>query len=144
MFQQFTDTIAELSLTADKDTTTWTLNSSQVFSVKTCYNAINDGGLRAPHQNNVWYSVVPLKVNVFSWLALKDKILTHANLIKRGWQGPPRCRICGNQEEMVLHIFFHCSFAQVKWNFLLRDAVSLLPGISYSNFFFATSFIIPN
>ena len=78
---------------------------------------------------------MPLKVKVFSWLALKDKILTRANLIKRGWQGPPGCGICGNQEATVLHIFFHCSFAQAIWNFLLRDPDSLLPEISLTQVF---------
>ena len=135
LLQQFLDSLAEISLSPDEDTVVWSLNGSQAFSIKTCYNAINDGGLRSSYQNSVWFSVVPLKVKISSWLALKDKILTWANLIKRGWQGPVEGRIYGHHEEIVLHIFFHCAAARVIWNFMLRDVETLLHKISFNQIF---------
>ena len=66
VFQQFTNTIAELSLTVKEDAIILSLNSSQDFPVNSCYNAINDRGLRFPYQNNIWHSTVSLKVKVFS------------------------------------------------------------------------------
>jgi len=50
------------------------------------------------------------------WLVLHDCILTWDNLLKRGWQGPSICSFCKLNVESTLHIFFHCSFANVTWH----------------------------
>ena len=38
--------------------------------------------------------------------------LTHDNLLKRDWNGPPWCILCKSEVETVDQIFFNCSFSK--------------------------------
>lgn len=48
---------------------------------------------------------------LFLWLVRKDKNLTWMNLQKKGWHGPGRCCLCGEEEEDNIHLFYLCPFA---------------------------------
>jgi zinc-binding in reverse transcriptase len=61
-----------------------------------------------------WYLPIPLKVKVFMWLVLHNKILTRDNLRKRGWEGEIQCTIC-NKQESISHLFFTCHIAKQIW-----------------------------
>jgi hypothetical protein len=69
----------------------------------------------------IWKWQLPLKVKLFIWLLLEQRILTWENLNKRGIFGPSRCVLCGNSEETMSHIFFECSFIKVIWNSILKE-----------------------
>lgn len=58
---------------------------------------------------------MPLKVKAFSWLVIKNRILTKDNLSKKGWKGAKFCEFC-DYEESVNHLFFFCSLAKFLWN----------------------------
>jgi hypothetical protein len=55
--------------------------------------------------NDLWKWQLPLKVKLFMWLLLEQRILTWENLVKRGYHGPSRCILCGNCEETAYHLF---------------------------------------
>lgn len=48
------------------DVVSWFLTSSSVFSVKSCYNILNDGGHRYLFKKSIWKIAAPLKIKVFA------------------------------------------------------------------------------
>jgi hypothetical protein len=60
----------------------------------------------------IWSMHAPLKVNILSWLAMENRLLTWENGLKRGWISPGRCGLYMNTKESTLHIFVLCSFTQ--------------------------------
>ena len=59
----------------------------------------------------LWKTIAQLKKILFLWLVRKDKNLTWKNLQKKGWHGPGRCCLCGEEEEDNIHLFYLCPFA---------------------------------
>ena len=108
------------------DRVDWFLTSHKQFSVKSCYDFLNDGGLRSRFQSDIWKVAVPLKIKIFVWLATHDKTLFRENLGKRGWGGLQNCEIYGYDIESNCHIFLHCPFAVNIWAFFLSDSASIL------------------
>ncbi|CAI0468584.1 unnamed protein product [Linum tenue] len=66
----------------------------------------------------VWRSEVPMKVKAFLWLVTHERILTHDNLKRRGWNLASRCALCNSEEENIDHLFRHCSFSSKIWSIL--------------------------
>jgi ribonuclease HI len=52
----------------------------------------------------------PLKLNIFIWLVVENKILTWENLQRRGFIGPSICILCKQSKESVFHLFVECPF----------------------------------
>jgi zinc-binding in reverse transcriptase len=50
----------------------------------------------------------PLRVVIFSWLLLNNRLLSTNNLIKRGWILPSMCYLCRQHQESASHIFTQC------------------------------------
>jgi hypothetical protein len=103
-------------LNSDKDTLLWSWDTKggQV-SAKKAYEVQMMETVEV--EQNFWYVdlwtwQLPLKVKLFIWLMLEQRILTWENLIKRGFNGPSRCVLCGIAEENVLHLFVKCSFTK--------------------------------
>jgi hypothetical protein len=69
----------------------------------------------------LWHWQLPLKVKLFTWLMLEQKILTWENLLKRGFVGPSKCVLCGLKEENVKHLFVECSFTKDIWYIYKRN-----------------------
>ena len=65
------------------DSIDWTASSNNLFSVKSCYDLLNDGGLRSNVSFDIWNCSVPLKTKLFAWLVFHDKILSRENLAKK-------------------------------------------------------------
>ena len=66
--------------------------SSGRFQVKGLYLSLRAAGI-FPYKF-LWKLMIPLKVKIFIWLALKNIILTKDNLVKRGWTGNEHCHFC--------------------------------------------------
>ena len=69
----------------------------------------------------IWKSIVPLKIVLFAWLVLGNKIVTWENLRKGSWEAPGRSGLCGDNEETTCHLFILCPFAQAVWTVVMRD-----------------------
>jgi hypothetical protein len=112
-------------LNSDKDTLLWSwdtkggqVNAKQAYEVQMMENV--------EVEPNYWYVELwtwqlPLKVKLFIWLMLEQRILTWENLVKRGIYGPSRCVLCGNDEETVYHLFVDCSFTKDIWFTIIKD-----------------------
>eukprot|EP00253_Pinus_taeda_P013096 PITA_13096 len=66
----------------------------------------------------LWDNPHWMKVKLFKCLVQQRKILTWDNLRKRGFFGPSRCHLCGDQEETTNHILNRCSFTTTLWNWV--------------------------
>jgi hypothetical protein len=56
-----------------------------------------------------------MKIKLFNWLLVEDKVLSWKNLQKRGWNGPGICCLCKNHGESTKHIFLTCHFTRTVW-----------------------------
>jgi len=72
-------------------------------------------GLIDSRLKKLWKNRMPLKLKVFLWLALRNRLRTGEALKKRGWKGDSRCILCG-VEETVDHIFFGCAISSCIWS----------------------------
>jgi hypothetical protein len=64
---------------------------------------------------------MPLKIRIFIWQEINDKIQFAEQLKKRNRHGPIECKLCGLLES-TNHIFFQCVLASFCWC-VVRDAL---------------------
>jgi zinc-binding in reverse transcriptase len=81
------------------------------FSVRSVYKFMADGPLIVSSLVSIWKLKAP-RMQIFTWLMLKNFILTTDNLKKRGWQLPSFCYMCARAEETVQHLFTECETIQ--------------------------------
>jgi zinc-binding in reverse transcriptase len=81
------------------------------FSVRSVYKFMADGPLIISSLVSIWKLKAP-RMQIFTWLMLKNFILTTDNLKKRGWQLPSFCYMCARAEETVQHLFTECETIQ--------------------------------
>jgi hypothetical protein len=104
---------------AKQDTLKWAGgNSTGKISVKNIYLASENmkrnyciGGWRKA----MWDWNVPLKIKLFTWLVVENKILSWENLQRRGFSGPGICTLCKLNEETTQHLFLDCAFMVEVW-----------------------------
>ena len=96
----------------EKDHPSWEWDPKRLFSVKNAYFRLNNGGLQFPYAKVIWTTKVPPKIKAFIWLVINEALLTWDNLMKRGWTGPGICVTCVGDEEIIDHLFLHCSYAR--------------------------------
>ena len=77
---EFNTIMEALELSPDNDSISWSASSDNLYSVKSCYALLNDGGLRSLYGLDIWKCKVPIKTKVFAWLVTHDKILSRENL----------------------------------------------------------------
>lgn len=82
--QQFMDSVNALALTNCLDDVRWRWTPSEIFLVRSLYLFVQDGGVAVKRYDRMWKMRSPLKVKIFVWLVLKNKVLTADNLLKRG------------------------------------------------------------
>jgi hypothetical protein len=105
-----------------EDQPTWTGGDRSGFlSARNVYTEIanhhwpsNTGGWK----NKLWTWSIPLKIKLFFWLSLDNKINTWDVLKKKGGIGPNVCHLCLQEEETVQHIFIHCDFTRAVLNYI--------------------------
>lgn len=116
-----------------KDRLWWNLTKNGLFTVKSLYRALKLQQTACPFKK-FWNIKVPLKIRIFLWLFLKNKILTKDNLYKRGWRkGDKICQFCC-REESIQHLFFDCPFAKLIWN-VVTCALDLKPILDKTQLF---------
>ena len=115
-----------VSLSIDEDDSfAWAFNKVGDFSVNSlCLELAKSSPLANSHDTNwkkIWRGVIPPKIELFTWLALRGKIntkskLVHMNIIPAD---DILCVFCSNHIENTDHLFLHCSFAKTIWNWWL-------------------------
>ncbi|GJT87385.1 kinase-like domain-containing protein [Tanacetum coccineum] len=115
--QQWDDLSSILNLvvlSSSKDRWTCDLSGDGEFKVKVIRNFIDDLFLPSSDVATRWVKFIPIKVNVFSWRARRDRLPTRVNLSRRGvLLDSHLCPLCNAAMEDVQHVFFRCDVARV-------------------------------
>jgi hypothetical protein len=111
------------------DVLAWQPEKSGSFSVRSAYKlALNElpdqcsfpttsahPGGDDPCWPVIWKSLVPPKVKIFAWKAVRNALATEANKKQRGMNVTGICSICGCAQEDTLHALFWCPHAHTLW-----------------------------
>jgi hypothetical protein len=93
-------------------------DKSGIISVKNIYGALASkiwSQKSLGWRRTMWKWDLTLKIKLFTWLALENKILTWDNLQGRGWEGPNICYLCLKEPESINHLLVNCPFTQKVW-----------------------------
>ncbi|KAJ1690987.1 hypothetical protein LUZ63_015142 [Rhynchospora breviuscula] len=116
----WTSTIRELYGTTDIDRLSSLDEISNGFKdILRAYRILADTGVRSSYHPSLWKIKAPLKVRIFLWLLLQNRLLTQENLLLRGWPAIQSCITCQTPTmETAPHLFIHCPFAHRLWDML--------------------------
>ena len=102
----------------------WHLHSSQCYSVSSAYNKLSKMGINQYHNshNFVWLKVNPLKVSIFAWKLLRNRVPTRNNLFQ--WRiiacTDQECTAACGMNKDVNHLFVNCNFYGRLWYLISR------------------------
>ena len=117
--------LQNVTLQVDKeDRWLWKLESSQDFTIRSVYkvmvNQHHYASMVSPE--GLWHKDIPLKVVLFAWRLIRDRLPTKDNLFRRGVIASD-ARLClggcGSLETSP-HLFLHCHFLCEVWQFIHR------------------------
>ncbi|XP_045797575.1 uncharacterized protein LOC123891718 [Trifolium pratense] len=98
----------------------WSLDSDTGYTVGGVYQLLTsqDSVTLDDADNLIWHSQVPLKVSIFAWRLLRDRLPTRANLVIRGVLSPTvaTCVFGCGAAESAHHLFLSCSTAGSLWD----------------------------
>jgi hypothetical protein len=86
-------------------------DKSGILSVKNVYCALASKIWQQPivgWRRKCWNWDLALKIKLFIWLSVENKILTWDNLQCKGWEGPSICHLCSKEPETVKHLLVNC------------------------------------
>jgi hypothetical protein len=101
-------------LSNSKDKVTWHLDSSGKFTVQSLYAKLSQGASVA-YYKDVWEAKVPLKIKIFAWQLILDRLPSSQQIATRHGPASGNCALCGQVEDAG-HIFFACSLARFAWS----------------------------
>ncbi|GJV31360.1 RNA-directed DNA polymerase, eukaryota, reverse transcriptase zinc-binding domain protein [Tanacetum coccineum] len=111
--------IGDVVLSDHNDAWNWSPNITKGFSVASARSLIDSYFLDVSPIASRWNGCIPIKVNIFLWKLLLNKLPTRVNLDWRGIDVPSiLCPICQEDVETANHIFLTCEMASTLWSML--------------------------
>ena len=112
--QEWTDLreVVPLPLSQDPDTVSWSLSPSGEFSVSSAYQAL----CRLPvlqWLSPLWKAPMPLKIKIFVWQLLRDRLPSGTEVLKRHGPGNGLCPFASSRKRERTF----CSHAQQRRHF---------------------------
>ena len=111
-----------------QDSWFWNLENSGLFSVKSCYRALQ--GVQqwehAAFWRKIWALELPGKVINFAWRVCRGVLPTSVALLVKRVQINIKCPWCLVNNEDATHVLFDCSFARKVWNNMGLAVVSTM------------------
>lgn len=105
--------------------------------MQSAYMLIKSGPRVRTTIHRIWKVEGPPRMKVFAWLAIRNSILTHDNLRKRGWEIVSRCVLCKKEMETGKHLFQECPYTRQLYaklqNFRPSAQWSATPTIEITN-----------
>jgi hypothetical protein len=97
----------------------WLPDPTKGYSVREAYHLLTSGvaPLGREHIDNVWHNLIPLKVSLFVWRLLRNRLPTRDNLVRRRVINEELILCpagCGIREE-VDHLFLGCATLSSVW-----------------------------
>ena len=83
MWNKLLDISSRMTLSEEPYKVKWLLTSFVSFSIKSLYHYLVARQVVFPYKL-LWRMKMPLKIKAFSWLVIKNRILTKDNLSKKG------------------------------------------------------------
>jgi hypothetical protein len=102
-----------------RDSIIWKWTADGYYSTRSAYRIQFNGSYGTFHNKHIWKAHVENKCKVFTWILVKEKILTVDNLQKRGWTHQEHCVLCDGPLETGLHLSLLCPFAKTVWTQVL-------------------------
>lgn len=119
----------------------WKLEKSNVYSVRSVYNLLTTQyiDVTTAEAQVLWHKDVPMKVVIFTWRLLRDRLPTKNNLSHRGiLTNNDSCLCVGRcgSVETLNHLFLHCSVFGAVWYHIYcwLGISSILPYVSKDHF----------
>ncbi|XP_058216715.1 uncharacterized protein LOC131327580 [Rhododendron vialii] len=102
----------------------WNWTANKIFSVKSVYQRW-EMQLQSRHTTlgSVWRNLSPPKVEIFSWMAIQNRIATRSILLDRNLIPEVHlatCPLCALHVETPQHLLLHCRFSWVVWSEILN------------------------
>ena len=115
------DMIQFTFLSDQKDRVRWAFEKKGEFSVKSMYRWLAYGGVSDPTLKKIWRLKIPLKIRVFLWQVIHDRLPTREQILKRYGPTDGKCPLCGSSETLD-HLMFQCATAVFVWS-VIRDTL---------------------
>uniref|UniRef100_A0A8I6Y606 Reverse transcriptase zinc-binding domain-containing protein n=1 Tax=Hordeum vulgare subsp. vulgare TaxID=112509 RepID=A0A8I6Y606_HORVV len=112
--------VVPLPASSDRDSVSWSLSPSGEFSVSSAYLALCRMPV-LPWLSPLWKAPLPLKIKIFVWQLLRDRLPSRTEVLKRHGPGNGIYPLC-HVPETGSHILFSCIAAQALWCFV-REAL---------------------
>ncbi|KAG8498883.1 hypothetical protein CXB51_005295 [Gossypium anomalum] len=95
--------------------------STGSFSLKSAYEKVCKDTFNVKDRiwELPWKFHGPHRIRFFIWLALKHRLLTNSERLRRGFGSSSACSLCGHDYEDVVHILKDCIAARRIWDKLI-------------------------
>jgi zinc-binding in reverse transcriptase len=103
--------VSTIYISAESDQMCWRLAPNGKFSTHKVYQWLMFRSITDISADLWWNLPIPLKIKVFMWLVMHNRILTRNNLRMRDWLGEVYSTMC-EEHESVSHLFFTCCIAK--------------------------------
>ncbi|KAI8531878.1 hypothetical protein RHMOL_Rhmol11G0170200 [Rhododendron molle] len=101
----------------------WIWTVDKVFSVKSVYRQWEtQTQSRNALLGSLWKNLSPSKVEIFSWMAIQNRVATRSVLFERNLISElhlAKCPLCDLHVETPQHLLLHCRFSWVVWSEIL-------------------------
>jgi hypothetical protein len=97
-----------------EDEIKWRWTESGEYTTKSAYCIQFEGSFSKIQIALIWKARTEPKCRFFAWTLLHKKILTANNLMKRGWDNDPICKLCGIEQETPTHLCKDCPYVDTS------------------------------
>nr|GEV43132.1 hypothetical protein [Tanacetum cinerariifolium] len=116
-----TSFIGSFSLSGRRDFWVWSLGGNEGFSVASVRGLVDSILLDNCHDATSWNQYLPIKVNVFVWRLMLNRLPSRVNLDRRNIEVDSLlCSSCLEDIETINHTFFNCGLAKDLWALLAK------------------------
>lgn len=112
----------------EEDSVSWTLTRTDLFSVKSAWDALRQHRPIVSWHKVVWFKAHVPRWAIIQWLIILGRLATKDRIWSWGIEVNEECVLCHSGNESHSHLFFQCSFASSVWRYFLEKAgISRLP-----------------
>ncbi|KAK1587637.1 hypothetical protein Q3G72_015198 [Acer saccharum] len=95
------------------------LSKTGDITSKEAYSSIRNIGSKVLWGRLIWQSYIQPTQSTLLWRIILNCLSTDDNLKVAGLCFPSWCSMCNVAEDGVFHLFFHCQFANLIWEFFM-------------------------
>nr|KAJ0208844.1 hypothetical protein LSAT_V11C400207080 [Lactuca sativa] len=114
--QQLHEMLDSVHITDRIDLWRWSLGVEDMFSVKSARSRLDLMSFSMGDSPTRWNISLPIKINIFIWRLILNRLPTRSNLHHRGIDvSTILCPCCGEVIEDGVHLFLKCSMTRQLW-----------------------------